>query len=404
MNKQIYNPSVMKRINELDLLKAIAIIAMVFIHVFDVSTRLQINSGIETPTVWIIEFMGNIPSAGVFMFAMGWGAAFSSRSTPSTYISRLRQLVILGILINFFEHFIPSLIDPATFGTVWEIAPSIFAVDIYFFAAFAMIYFAVMKKFKEKPVAAVSISAALIIVCFAVNAAVGYESFTTGNSWIDTVIGLFIRENEWSYFPFISWIIFPVVGYGAALLFKKATSRKAVLLFAGIMGVILIAFAEIMMAVFGIQDAVIIGAHSASEASYYALHPLCAICGCGVIAIEFIIANLILMISRQRLPKFTSKMSRNVMEIYIAQWLFIGCLSPVLSRITNLWVNILFAVAVTFASYFGAELYKWLMMKNKERRQSVQLQQSSVQSQKLHKGIPTVYVYSSSAYKKHIII
>ena len=191
----------MKRINELDLLKAIAIIAMVFIHVFDVSTRLQINPGVETSTVWIIEFMGNIPSAGVFMFAMGWGAAFSSRSTPSTYISRLRQLVVLGIVINFFEHFIPSLLDPATFGTVWEIAPSIFAVDIYFFAAFAMIYFAVMKKFKEKPVAAISISAALVIACFAVNGAVGFESFTTGNSWLDTGIGLFIRENEWSYFP-----------------------------------------------------------------------------------------------------------------------------------------------------------------------------------------------------------
>ena len=137
MKNQMYNPSVMKRVNELDLLKAIAIIAMVFIHVFDVSTRLQINPGVETSTVWIIEFMGNIPSAGVFMFAMGWGAAFSSRSTPSTYISRLRQLVVLGIVINFFEHFIPSLLDPATFGTVWEIAPSIFAVDIYFFAAFA---------------------------------------------------------------------------------------------------------------------------------------------------------------------------------------------------------------------------------------------------------------------------
>ena len=150
------------------------------------------------------------------------------------------------------------------------------------------------------------------------------------------------------------------------------------------MGVILIAFAEIMMAVFGIQDAVIIGAHSASEASYYALHPLCAICGCGVIAIEFIIANLILMISRQRLPKFMSKMSRNVMEIYIAQWLFIGCLSPVLSGVTNLWVNILFATAVTFASYFGAEMYKWLMMKNKEHieqhHQRIQLQQGKVQN------------------------
>ena len=374
----------MKRVNELDLLKAIAIIAMVFIHVFDVSTRMQIHSGVETSTVWIIEFMGNIPSAGVFMFAMGWGAAFSSRSTPSTYISRLRQLVVLGIVINFFEHFIPSIIDPAIFGTIWEIAPSIFAVDIYFFAAFAMIYFAVMKKFKEKPVMAVSISAALVIVCFAINAAAGFESFTTGNSWIDTGIGLFIRENEWSYFPFISWIIFPVVGYGAAALFKKATSRRAVLIFAVIAGVSLITFAEITMAAFGVQDAVIFGAHSASEASYYALHPLCAICGCGVIALEFVIANLILMISRQRLPKFMSKMSRNVMEIYIAQWLFIGCLSPVLSGVTNLWVNILFATAVTFASYFGAEMYKWLMMKSKEyaqqRRQRIQLQRGQVQS------------------------
>lgn len=384
MKNQMYNPSVMKRVNELDLLKAIAIIAMVFIHVFDVSTRMQIHSGVETSTVWIIEFMGNIPSAGVFMFAMGWGAAFSSRSTPSTYISRLRQLVVLGIVINFFEHFIPSLLDPATFGTVWEIAPSIFAVDIYFFAAFAMIYFAVMKKFKEKPVAAVSISAALVIACFAVNGAVGFESFTTGNSWLDTGIGLFIRENEWSYFPFISWIVFPVVGYGAAALFRKATSRRAVLIFAAITGLLLIIFAEISMAAFGIQDAVIFGAHSASEASYYALHPLCAICGCGVIALEFVIANLILMISRQRLPKFMSKMSRNVMEIYIAQWLFIGCLSPVLSGVTNLWVNILFATAVTFASYFGAEMYKWLMMKSKEyikqRRQRIQPQKGLVQN------------------------
>ncbi len=369
MEKQIYNPSLMKRVNELDLMKAIAIIAMVFIHVYDASAYLKFSGGVEYPTVWFVEFMGNIPSAGVFMFAMGWGAAFSSRSTPKTYLGRLKQLVILGIVINFFEHFIPSLIDPANFGTVWEIAPSIIAVDIYFFAAFAMIYFAVMKKYKEKPKTAVTVSAVLVVVCFAINIIFGYESFTTHNEWLDTLIGLFIRENDWSYFPFISWIIFPVVGYGAAVMFKKASSRREVIVDLIIAGITLIVSSQILMYVFGVTDAVILGAHEATDASYYSLHPLCAICGCGLIAIEFIIANLIMMAAKQRLPKFMSKMSRNVMEIYIAQWVFIGFLSPVLIRVTNLWINLLFGVAVTFASYFGAELYIWLMSKHKERKE-----------------------------------
>ncbi len=370
MEKQIYNPSVMKRVNELDLLKAVAIIAMVFIHVYDASTKLVVTSGVEMSAVWIVEFMGNIPSAGVFMFAMGWGAAFSSRSTPKTYLSRLRQLFILGIVINFFEHFIPSIIDPGHFGTVWEIAPSIIAVDIYFFAAFAMIYFAVMKKYKEKPKTAVTVSVVLVAVCFAVNAIFGCETLSTGNGWIDTLIGLFIRENVWSYFPFISWIVFPVAGYGAAALFKKAKSRGAVLLFSLIAGAALIALSELFMQVFGIPDAVIIGAHEATDASYYSMHPLCALCGCGVIAVEFIIANLIMMAANQRLPKFMSKMSRNVMEIYIAQWVFIGFLTPALIYVTNLWINLLAGAAVTAASYFGAELYIWIKLKNKERKES----------------------------------
>ncbi len=366
---QTYNPSVMKRIQEIDLLKAVAIIAMVFIHVYDASTNLQINTPLDKTTVWILEFMGNIPSAGVFMFAMGWGAAFSSRSTPKTYVSRLKQLVLLGIVINFFEQCIPCIIDPATFGTVWENAPSIIAVDIYFFAAFAMLYFAAMKGLKKRPKTAITVSAVILGVCFVINALFGYEGFSTGNGWLDTIIGLFIRENGFSFFPFISWIIFPIIGYGAALLFKKATSRKEVMIFTIVTGTAAIIFAQTMMAVFHINDAVILGAHSALDGEYYSLHPLCAVCGYGVIALEFVVASLIMMVSKQRLAKCLGNMSKNVMEIYIAQWVLIGFLSPVLVRVTNLWVNILIGIAVLFGSYYGAEMYKRLMMRMKAHKE-----------------------------------
>lgn len=368
MKNQVYNPSTMKRIQEIDLLKAIAIIAMVFIHVFDASTHLQPSSPIDAPFIWFIEFMGNIPSAGVFMLAMGWGAAFSSRSTPKTYISRLRQLVILGIVINFFEQYIPSIIDPATFGSVWEVAPSIIAVDIYFFAAFAMLYFAAMKGLRNKPVIAGVVSAAIVGVCFAVNAVFSFESFSTGNAWFDTFLGLFIRENDYSFFPFVSWIVFPIIGYWAAILFKKATSRKSVMIFTITTGVAALAFSQVMMTVFGTSDAVITGAHSALDGEYYSMSPLCAICGYGVIALEFAVANLIMMATKQRLAKCLGKMSKNVMEIYIAQWVLIGLLSPALVRVTNLWINLLIGIAVLFGSYYGAELYIWIRKKIAESK------------------------------------
>jgi uncharacterized membrane protein len=370
MEKQIYNPSTMKRIQEIDLLKAIAIIAMVFIHVYDASTRLSITTPVEASTVWIVEFMGNIPSAGVFMFAMGWGAAFSSRSTPKTYLSRLRQLVILGVVINFFEQYIPSLIDPAHFGSIAEIAPSIIAVDIYFFAAFAMIYFALMKGLKNKAVLAVGVSVLIVAVCFTVNWIFGFETFSTGNNWLDTLIGLFIRENKYSFFPFVSWIVFPIVGYGAAKLFKTATERKSVLIFSIVIGTALIAFAEIMMYLFNVGDVVFVGAHTSLDGEYYSMHPLCAVCGIGLISLEFAAANLIMMAARQRLAKFLSKMSKNVMEIYIAQWVLIGFLSPVLILVKNLWVNLLIGVVVLIGSYFGAELYIKLMLKLKARKEA----------------------------------
>lgn len=72
---------------EIDLIRAVAIISMIFVHVYEISP-IEIDSATEKIFSWLIDFMGGIPSAAAFMFAMGWGGAYSVRSTSKTYINR----------------------------------------------------------------------------------------------------------------------------------------------------------------------------------------------------------------------------------------------------------------------------------------------------------------------------
>ena len=193
-----------KRIPELDVLKTIAVIAMVFVHVLEVSSGLNTSDPISRGMATLIEFLGCVPSAGVFMFFMGWGAAMSKKTGMKMFIDRFLQLLVFGVLVNFFQQLVPMLLEPEVFGKAEENLHTLIAVDIYEFAALATLYFAIMQKLNRNSKPAVIFSVSLVAVSMILNAALGYETFSTGNSWYDTLIGFFIRENEYSYFPFIS--------------------------------------------------------------------------------------------------------------------------------------------------------------------------------------------------------
>ena len=193
-----------ERILEIELMKAIAIIGMVFVHVFEMGINLDYSSPARYTAAFLIEFFEAIPSAGVFMFAMGWGTAFSKRATAESYRKRAVSLFVLGIIINFFEQYLPAILAPSSYGPLDEVFPSILATDIYFFAALASLYFALMKQLESKKHMRILASICLVGLCFFVNSVVGFESFTTVNEWLDTILGLFIRVNEYSYFPFVA--------------------------------------------------------------------------------------------------------------------------------------------------------------------------------------------------------
>ncbi len=334
-----------KRIPELDVLKTIAVIAMVFVHVLEVSTGLDTSRPISHGIASLIEFFGCVPSAGVFMFLMGWGAAMSRKSSAKAYIDRFLQLFLLGLMVNFFQQLIPMILAPEVFGWAEENLYTIIAVDIYQFAALATLFFAIMQKLNRDSKPAIIFSISLLSFCMILNALLGYETYTTGNNWYDTLIGLLIRENEYSYFPFVSWILFPVAGYWFAFLHQKLCEKELFLLFCFVTGVGLILLSEFLMNTFSIRDIIVRHVYPAEDA-YYAMHPVCGLGALGIIVTEFVLTSWIRKILNGRIFAFFLFVSQNVMFIYVTQWILIGLLSPVLNSITQLGVNILFSLGV----------------------------------------------------------
>ena len=160
-----------KRVLEIELMKAIAIISMVYVHTLEGSWGHFTNadSGPGYVAFYLIEFLAGFPSAAAFMFAMGWGAAYSDRATPQTYIRRLYTLALLGVLVNIFEEFVPGIVDPENYGPVSEFLYAILAVDIYYFAALYMLIFALLRRLFDNERARVIISVGFIVVILALN-------------------------------------------------------------------------------------------------------------------------------------------------------------------------------------------------------------------------------------------
>lgn len=154
---------------------------------------------------------------------------------------------------------------------------------------------------------------------FCANVLIGFETFTTGNEWLDTLLGLLIRVNEYAYFPFISWIVFPVLGFGMGFYFQR-NGKKKLVSFAAWTGTVALIVSSVLVRVNGMPDAAIVDVVTVYEGVYYALHPLYAISGYGIIMIELVLASFILRVTCNHIPGFMLTMSKNVAQIYVAQW------------------------------------------------------------------------------------
>ena len=260
--------------------------------------------------------------------------------------------------------YVPMILAPECFGSLEDYAYLILATDIYFFAALASFYLALMKLLKDSPALAIISSVVILVVCMTIRVAFGFENYSTGNVWFDMLIGMFVREHDWSAFPFTVWIIFPMVGYGAAMVYKKIHDKRQFLKFAAIAGVAAILIAESAMYHWDMPDAALLDSFEVDEGLYYSMHPLNSLCVLGIIALEFVAASFVIKLFNNNLPPIIENMSRNVMGIYIAQWMIIGCLSPLIFQLDSSWLIVVTAFVILVMSCTVAAAYK----KFKKRR------------------------------------
>ena len=205
---------------EIDIAKGLAIIYMVLVH-----TTEYFFDGSNSLAESIIEFLGSPPGAPIFMFALGIGIVYSRNNTWQQLAKRGGQMLVLSYVYNFLVYSLPHIIlfftakDSSRLGTAIS---ELLNVDILQFAALTFLTFAIIKKFNwnmKKIVAygvVVSLAGELIS-----------KYLTLPEEGFGYAIDLFIGVNDTSYFPYCSWIIFPLAGYIFGTALSNCSNKKA---------------------------------------------------------------------------------------------------------------------------------------------------------------------------------
>ena len=209
-----------RRYYELDFLKAIPLIVMPLVHLFECLEETgRIEEGALSGNSWVVYFC--IIGPTFFMIMMGAGLTFTRKSKAADWARNGLKFLMLGVVLNLIRFGIPTLIvtlagratpdsDFAYLGYM------ILCSDIFEFVGLAMLVMALMKKLELKSQTMVLISVALVVINSLIkllfyNEAAG--GISVGNKYIDGFLGRFVWMNPDSYFSLFPWLIFVTAGY-----------------------------------------------------------------------------------------------------------------------------------------------------------------------------------------------
>ena len=207
------------RQKELDLAKGLAIIFMILVHVNETYQSTTIAGGVHNR---IIEFLGSPPAAPVFMMLLGVGIVYSKKSTAKVMLKRGISLIIIGYVLNLFREVIPYAIlskvnnDVSYMSDGWDL---LWNSDILQFAGLVFIFFSFIKKFKIKNIAI------FLIWCGFITLNILLRGKSFDNSVANGIFRLVWGTDGSSYFPFLAWITFPILGYFFGQLLVRCTNK-----------------------------------------------------------------------------------------------------------------------------------------------------------------------------------
>jgi len=186
-----------------DLLKGVAVILMIQVHLMELFAHQDIYDSIVGK---ISLFLGGMPAAPVFMLVMGYYVAKSKKTFAQSIIRGLK-IILLGFTLNIGLN-LHLLINIATGIIDVDPLPYIFGVDILFLAGLSIIGLSLLKFIRFYQFLFYSIVLILIFI-------IQFVFKNRLDSYSENYLLAFIygEGTWWSYFPFIPWFAYPLTGF-----------------------------------------------------------------------------------------------------------------------------------------------------------------------------------------------
>ena len=339
-----------ERQNELDIARGLAVIFMVLIHCVE-----YFYNGEDSVFFKVANFLGSPPAAPVFMFILGCGIVYSRRSAPGLLFRRGVIFLVLSYVFNALVYVLPYYIsaklndDAEIFEENWT---QIYDADILQFAGLAFIFFALMKKLNLPNLGYLIVG----IICSGAAMYLGENFAEFESTCLQAITGLFWGTHEGSYFPFLSWIAYPIAGYlFADILIYTCPEDKGSLYtkLSVIAGIIFIASA-VVLAKFYAWDDMMDGDPYYHQNIFF-----------NIMFIAFVLAWIGLMyLVAKVLPNLIMSCLKTISVLvtpfYVLQYIFIIYIAVLVFGDEAEWEmgpTLLMFVAVTILSYIVAVIY-----------------------------------------------
>jgi hypothetical protein len=207
-NISTLHPTNTKRQVEVDITRGLAVFFMILVHI---TSDLSNETTSKTILGKVIDFFGTIPAAPVFMFLMGIGFVYSRNQKPSTLFKRGVTIFLGGYILNFSRGFLPFFIGGNmslyTINSA-EVPWYYYLVqgDIFHFAGIAMMFTAILKKYRIS-------ECYYPMIAFIISILTPFVSKPdTGISLLDTLLSTVFGKDGYVFHPFFSWMVYPLMG------------------------------------------------------------------------------------------------------------------------------------------------------------------------------------------------
>ncbi|WP_347332458.1 heparan-alpha-glucosaminide N-acetyltransferase domain-containing protein [Marinimicrobium locisalis] len=306
-------PANLPRIATFDLIRGLAVVFMIVIHVLDFYGAPEVH---ESLVGVVLAFAIGWPAASVFVFVMGIFVTYSSKRSLARGLKRAASLFLLGYLLNLARGSIPmwaslqmGLVSHEELGAHSPLTEFLI-FDILQFAGLALALCVLLKHFLPRPEYWLAASL-LVIFCSPF-----FWTLSSGFTPVDEFFKMLGGDHsEGAMFPLFPWLAYPLAGMAFGQWLREAGNNRRL-------------FQKTLW--FGLALFVVGGLAISTSPEYHVGHNLRSGPGVTLVVMGFVLVTLWAcqwVTERAHGSRWLNPLyfwGKYVTAIYVTQWVLIG--------------------------------------------------------------------------------